>query len=116
MNSIKNILKPLKLTEYQRIYLYNRLINIAINTSCYYKIYNILTNIIPNLNKLKLGSFYIISKILKEYNNNDILDNIISNLNIIVNFNESLHYYSSLLIYRDPIKYSYYLNYINLFF
>ena len=79
MNSIKNILKPLKLTEYQRIYLYNRLINIAINTSCYYKIYNILTNIIPNLNKLKLGSFYIISKILKEYNNNDILDNIISN-------------------------------------
>ena len=49
MNSIKNILKPLKLTEYQRIYLYNRLINIAINTSCYYKIYNILTNIIPNL-------------------------------------------------------------------
>jgi hypothetical protein len=114
MSSINNILKHLKLTEYQRIYLSNRLLNIAIkNTNYYYKVYSILHNIIPNLNILKLGSFYIISKILKEYNNNDILDNIISSLNIIVNFNESLHYYSSMLLYRDPIKYSYYLNYIN---
>jgi hypothetical protein len=114
MHSIKNILDTLKLTEYQRIYLNNRLINIYIkNTNYYYKIYNILKNINPNLNKLKVGSFYIISKILKEYNNDDILENIISSLNIIVNLNESLHYYSYILIYRDPIKYSYYLNYIN---
>jgi hypothetical protein len=104
----------LTLNHTQSRWLYNELKSIYIvNKNNCYKIINILNNIKPNLNKLKLGSFYIISKILKEYNNDDTIEIITSSLNIIVTFNESLHYYSSMLLYRDPIKYSYYLNYIN---
>lgn len=79
----------------------------------YNKVINIINNINYKLSRLQLGSFYILTKILKEYNNDNIIDNIIYCLDIIVNTNKRLHYYMSMLTHRDPIKYYNYFNYIN---